>query len=287
MKLGTLNIDEVLANHFPESYNLIPIEGEDLPDIDALFIDWIPRGKKRIPSFVQQAKVINEYIKKNTRTIIFDRYLGLTSKEFEWLKKFDVVFTEPAICYRKDFETLLPWTEMYDLSTFPNIDLKDKTIDLGTKDLLRNKLKSFENYYVEFSSNYPRYSVVYWSNLLKEKEDEYKEAGLKKTNFEFKDLKSTIIIGTNTAYDVGYLYPEVFNLMRVGCLPMIPKEHRYFWSLFDDLVIEKIGWINYNLSVYEVSCIPLLVDIYERIETYWPEMMIEHTIDFLTRKLEK
>lgn len=287
MKLGTLNVDEVLASYFPKSYELVPLNGEELPEIDALLIDWVPRGKKKTPAVIQQAKIINHYVKQKKRTVIYDRYLGLTVHEFEWLKKFDVVFTEPAIKYRRDFTSIMPWTETYDLSSYPDIDFSKKTIDLATKDLLRNKIGPFEDYYVEFATHYPKHSVVYWSNLLKEKEDEYKDAGLKKTNFEFENVRTTIIIGTKTAYDVGYLYPEVFNLMRVGVLPLLPKEHRFFWSLFDELLIEKLGWINYNLSVYEATVIPLLVDVYQKIETMWPEMKVEHTIDFLLRELEK
>jgi hypothetical protein len=287
MILGTLNMDEVLADYFPGTYEMIPLTGEELPEVDALFIDWIPRGKKKTPAIIQQAKVINHYVKHKKRTVIFDRYLGMTSNEHEWLKKFNVVFTEPAIKFRSGFTTLMPWTETYHLGSYPEIDHDKKTIDLATKDLLRNKIGPFEDYYVEFATHYPKFSVTYWSNLLKEKEDEFKEAGLKKRSFEFEEVKATILIGTKTAYDVGYLYPETFNLMRKGVLPLLPKEHKYFWSLFDELLIDKIGWIGYNLSVYEVTAIPLLVDVYQNVEKMWPEMKIEHTVDFLTRKLER
>jgi len=287
MKLGVLNIDVTLANFFPKEIEITHLDTEEnLPQVDALFIDWIPRSKRKTYAIVQQAKIIKHYTRKKQKILIFDRYLGLTQKEFNWLKNFDVTFLEPAIKYRENFDYLPIWTELYDLKSYPDIEIKEKIFDLGTKDLLKNKIASFEDYYVKFSLNYPKKSVVYWSNLLKEKEEEYKEVGIRKTNFDFEKLKATVLIGTPLHYNIGYLYPEVFNLMRVGCLPLLPKEHKYFWSLFDELVIDKIGYINYNLGIYETVAIPMIVDVYEKIREMFPEMNVEYTINFLMEKLK-
>jgi len=285
MLLGTVNIEENLGKELSKDFDLITMKGEK-PNIDALFVDWIPRSKKRSPSVVLQATVVDWYVKKKVPTIIFDRFLGVTNKEYKWLKKFKTYFFEPAINHRRKFDYLPIWTpEIYDMVTYPNIEVKGREVDLGCTDYLRNKLKAFEKYYVEFGKLYPKYTVNYTWDLPQEKQEEYGEANVNQRNFAAENLKYFMLIGTQKAYEIGYLYPDLFWYMERGCIPLLPQEHKYFHSLFADTVIEKLGDIGYLMGGYNYV-VPALVDIYERVEKYFPEMKINHTIDVIKRCLE-
>ncbi len=287
MLLGTLNIEENLGRELAKDYFIHPMKGDELPEIDALFIDWIPRAKKKSPSVVLQATVVDHYVKKKVPTIIFDRFLGVTNKEYKWLKKFKTYFFEPAVNHRRKFDYLPIWTpEIYNISTYPDIKIYPREVDLGCDDYLKNKLKSFEKYYVEFASLYPSRKVCYSTKLPKEKRDEYYEAGVGEVRYSVDDLKFFVLIGTHKAYDIGYLYPDLFWYMKRGCIPLLPQEHRYFHSIFSECVIKKMGDISYLMGGYDRVAVPILVDIYERVEKYFPEMKMNHTVDVIKRCLE-
>jgi len=286
MLLGTLNIEEDLGRELSKDHFMHPMKSGELPDIDALFIDWIPRAKKKSPTVVLQATVVDHYVKKKVPTIIFDRFLGVTNKEYKWLRKFKTYFFEPAINHRRKFDYLPIWTpEIYDIHTYPDVELKDREVDLGCVDWLSNKLKSFEKYYVEFGKLYPNYEIAYTTKLPKEKDEEYSDANVKYRIFSAETLKFFVLIGTQKAYDIGYLYPDLFWYMKRGCIPLLPQEHKYFHSLFPGLVIEKPGDINYVMGGYDYA-IPTIVDIHQRVEKYFPEMKMNHTVDVIKRCLE-
>jgi hypothetical protein len=286
MLLGTLNIEENLGRELAKDYELLEMKGDKTPNIDALFIDWIPRAKKKTPAVVLQATVVDHYVQKKVPTIVFDRFLGVTNKEYKWLKKFRAFFFEPAVNHRRKFDYLPIWTpKIYDLHTYPDIKIDGREVDLGGVDYLKNKLKSFEKYYVEFGKLYPKCHISYSTKLPKEKEDEYYDANVWYRIAAAENIKTFVLIGTQKAYDMGYLYPYLFYYMERGCLPLLPQEHKYFHSLFSDTVIEKPADINYVLGGYDFV-IPVLVDIYQRIEEYFPEMKINHTVDVIKRCLE-
>jgi len=290
MKLGTLNIDKVLEECLPEKYDIVSlqwdsIQRKDFPEIDALYIDWTPPGNQASPTSVRQAAVMDNYVKKKIPVVIFDRHLRLTNKEYNWLRKFKVYFFEPAINYRRKFRYMPVWTEIYDLHTFPHIK-SVRRIDLGSFDDLGNKLKAFEKYNVVFGQLYPKWKNLYNYRLDLEKGAEYKESNVHLSRVESNDTKCFMLIGTEKAYEMGYLYPHVFDHMRNGCLPLLPQEHKYFHCLFSDTIIEKMGDINYILEGCNVIGIPTLVDIYDRVERYYPEMKVNHTVDVITKCLE-
>jgi hypothetical protein len=228
---------------------------------------------------------MDNYARKKIPTVVFDRHLRLTNKEYNWLRKFKVYFFEPAINYRRKFRYLPVWTEIYDIGSYPDVGFNRK-VDLGSVDDLGNKLKSFEEYYIKFGRLYPRWGIRYNHHLTSEKRSEYQESYVYSSRVEPNNTKCFILIGTQKAYEMGYLYPYVFDNMRQGCLPLLPQEHKYFHCLFSDTIIEKMGDINYILEGWNILCIPSLVDIYERVEKYYPEMKVNYTVDVITKCLE-
>jgi len=286
MKLGTLYIDKVLEGWLPKSYDSISLDGqEDFPEIDALFIDW-SKGKKNRPRILRQSAVVNNYVKKKIPIMIFDRLLCLTNREYNWLKKFNVKFFEPALNHRREFEYLPIWTETFGLHTYPYIDMSAKDIDIGCTDYLDNKLKAFEKHYVKFGKLYPNWKNCYAMPISKEKKEEYKDLNVYNETFQHQRMKTFVLIGTNKAYEIGYLNTDVFNYMMSGCLPLLPEEHRYFHGVFSEVVIEKPQDINWILQGWDTIAIPTIAEIYNRINTFYPEMKVNHTIDVIRRCLE-
>ena len=94
--LGVLNVKqdirECLQKHV-DIAGLDLLEGVDFPELSGLFIDWVTEGSS---SFTKQATIIEHYAKKGVSTVLFDRFMGITRTEYNWLNKFNVSFLEPS-----------------------------------------------------------------------------------------------------------------------------------------------------------------------------------------------
>ena len=77
-----------------------------------------------------------------------------------------------------------------------------------------------------------KYNVHYASSLPKSKIDEYKNAGVTRKDFSYKDIKCFLLIDTPRNYEIGYLNPHVFDMMYMGILPLLPAEHKFYHSVF-------------------------------------------------------
>ncbi len=289
MKLGVLNCDRRLLEWLPKSYDLVYLDKKEkgkVPAIDALLIDWIPRNVVNKDRLEQQATVVDIYANsKNKPTIVlYDKYLDITEREFSYLKKFNTHFFEPAVNYRDGFDFLPPWTEKRDLMTIPSYD-NDRPVDLGHMGSLKNRLGSFETYYVDFSGLYPKYNVHYTTSLPKAKIDEYKDAEVTKKGFTYLDMKCFMLIDTPRNYEIGYLNPNVFQAMYRGCFPLIPKEHRFYHSVFT--AIDDIKYLSVYIEAYNQVQEIVLLDIYNNIMSVFPEMYVKNTIDVLRKCIEK
>ena len=98
--LGTFNICKDLKKNLDRE--LLELDSvDDLPEVSGLFIDWITKEHSMFP---KQAVIIEHYVKAGIPIIIYDRWLALEKQEFNWLKKFNVSFFEPAIVNRTGFE---------------------------------------------------------------------------------------------------------------------------------------------------------------------------------------
>jgi len=293
MKLGLFNCDARLKEWLPKSYELVYLDNteENFPEIDALYIDWLPRN---IPNMVSwgkeklaiQAAVVDYYANQKKAIVLFDRYLDINEREYKYLNKFDTTFFEPAVKYRSGFEFLPPWTYCYDLVELPTFGGKEeRSVDLGYIGTLKNRMKCFEKYYVEFASLYPKFNVNYNSSLPKPKIDEYKDARVTKKEFTYRDMKCFILIDTPRNYEIGYLNPDIFDIISMGCFPMLPVEHRFYHSVFE--VVKDIKYIPFNINGWIKVREVMLLDIYNRIKTIFPEMDIKNTVETIRKCVEK
>lgn len=290
MKLGVLNCDRRLLEWLQKPYELVYLDkkekGEDVPEVDALVIDWLPRNVVNKDKLAVQATIVDFYAnsKKKPTMVLYDKYLDITEREFKYLKKFNTHFFEPAVKYRDGFTFLPPWTEKRDLVTLPEFG-GDRYVDLGHIGTLKNRLGSFEKYYVNFSGLYPKYNTHYMASLPKIKVEEYKDADCTKEEFTYLNMKCFMLIDTPRNYEIGYLNPNVFQAMYRGCFPMLPEEHRYYHSVFT--VIRDIKDISYYIEAYNKVHELVLLDIYDNIMSVFPEMNIKNTVDVLRKCIDK
>ena len=285
MKLGVLNCPKEILEELPyDVVHLDNLTGE--LDVDSLFIDWLPRNLTDQDKLARQASIVETCAKNKKTVVLFDRYLDINEREYKYLKKFNTFFFEPAVNYREGFSFLPPWTKCYDLVELPTFGGKEeRSIDLGYIGTLKNRLKSFEKYYVEFAELYPKYNISYTSSLPKPKIDEYRDAGVTKKEFAFKDIKCFILIDTPRNYEIGYLNPDIFDIMQMGCFPILPREHRFYHSVFS--VLNEIKFISTYIEAWNGVREVILLDIYDNIKTVFPEMSIEYAVETIKMCIEK
>lgn len=285
MKLGVFNCTKEILERLP--YDVVRLD--DLTGelkVDALFIDWLPRNLTDQDKLAKQASLVEACAKRKKTVVLFDRYLDINEREYKYLKKFNTFFFEPAINYREGFEFLPPWTICWNLTQLPTYGGEgNRSIDLGYIGSLKNRLKGFEKYYVGFAELYPKYNASYTSSLPKTKIDEYRDAGVTKKEFTFKDIKCFMLIDTPRNYEIGYLNPDIFDIMQMGCFPLLPEEHRFYHSVFS--VIEDIKFMPFYIETWNAVRETMLLDIYNNIKSVFPEMDIEYTVDTIRKCVEK
>lgn len=280
--IGFFNCERQFVNYFDE-YQIIDVEGDDFPKIDGLVIDWVLSDRKNPTiDFARQASVVEKYIKKKVPTVIFDRFSSITFKEYKWLKKFNVKFFEPLLLHRDGFKYQPFWIyDIYDLDDFDGVE---RQYDVAFKGYIKDKIKSFEDYYVEVAINYPKFSVVYDSYLIKNKIEEYREKNVKKvTNLDLENVKFSIVIGSSRDYKVGKLDSLFANSVNNGCVPLIPRENRFYCSFQN--VIEQISKpldiTQFFLDFTNDIRYGILMGIHEDVEKSYPEMKVNHFVDVI------
>lgn len=283
-KLGVFNCEKNLKEELSKSFEIIDITDDSFPDIDFLFVDWITqynKEKENIKKLLLQTSLI-EYYLKNTRIILFDRYIDISEKEFNFMKKYDVCFLEPMIHYRKGFDFMPFWCKvkgMKDLDLFE----KERNIDIAHKGKIFPE--SFQHNYISLSSL--GFNVKYWSRVGKEEEEKYLLDNAEKQRFSWDDVKCSVIIGNETLYKHGYLHSDMFDMIDNGCMPLLPEKNRWFTLLFKDVIIRNIQDIQYFIDKHKIISYGVCLDIYNRINKYFPEMKVNYTTDYIKYLCEK
>jgi len=280
--IGLCNVDKNMSTKLSKFFDIKELDDEDsFPYLDGVFVDWA--NYMSPAEWTKQAALMDTYTKKKIPIVLFDRYLSLSKKEYNWLKKFKVFFFEPAINYRRGFSYLPQWIVKPDFKYYSK-DKNKREFDLAYKcNNLNNNLKNFEKYYFEYSKMYPNKEVVYSTHSInKHKEKQYKEFDLKKvTDFSFSQSTFTIAIDTQKNYNIGYLDENVFEAMSQNCLPLLPTEHKYFHAMFSGLIIKDMDDLSYYIDMFSGTKEVIIEDIFDNIEKYYPEFMIDNDVEVI------
>lgn len=285
--IGVFNIQENLKSQLKKGHELCDLSVDE--NIDSIFLDWVPQSDLK---FGRQAEIVEKYVRKKIPTVIFDRFLSMTYKEYIWLKRFNVFFFEPAINNRIGFTYVPQWTEPIDdfWDSEYRKEQNERQIDLFYTGNLDNKIKSFEKYYKEYASLNPDKTIIYQGTFRKQYDD-YNIKSLMNwnglQNVNLLDIKYTILLGSATEYRIGYLPDNFFTYMQHGILPLLPFEHRFFHGMFGNSTVENEKDIDFIINKKFENIRYIMIEcIYYNIDNYFPEFKINHIIDKIKHYLK-
>jgi hypothetical protein len=258
------------------------VEVTDATELSGLFIDWLPKHHGQFP---KQAAMVEEHVKRGIPAVVYDRYMVLTNHEYNWLSKFNVTFFEPAINYRPGFEYFPQWMDIK--TPLKNKWEHKRDIDLAYDGLIDNKVSSFEKYYKTYASLFPDKKVAYGqNNVAKIKVDEWTNHNLHQMRMVFTNIGFTILIGTHQEYSIGYLREDLYDIMMSGCIPLCPREHRFFGSMFKNLVVDDERDVDYLVSSMGKVKEVVIEEVFENILNYYPEFHIDYAVEKLKECLQ-
>jgi hypothetical protein len=260
-------------------------------DVECVVMNWIPTNKKDASiasSLLKQTDILEKFI-KTVPIVIFDEQMKITKDEYTWLKKFKTFLFQPSILHRDGFTYLPNWTTIKKLSDL-KLNTSERNVHLGYIGDLTDKTKQFDKYFVSTKIlNDVKFNVSYKSSLKIPDENytEYKRINiLLNQNLSFSDIEYTVILGTKIDYNIGCLNASYFNALENNCVPFVPNENRFYHALpyrTDD----KTNWFDFYKNMYNTTYIGMLLDIYDNIKKYYPEMDVKYTADKIKGCIEK
>lgn len=275
--------DEVFLEKLNLPYKLL--ESNVDVKIDGLFLDWVPPNFEE--DFIYQAQLVEKFIRK-IPIVVFDRHFSMTYQEASWMKKFRTYLFEPALVTgRSEFVYLPEWTSYYSV-----LDTDDRKFDLiSLSKTLEYSIESFEKWYKEYARLFPNKKVAYYTTVL----EDFKKKEYEKNNLILLDGKPlpdytcsnfTIINEAKNVYKIGYFNPVYFIAMNQGCLPLLPEDHRFFHSIFKNLIVTNLEELDFYVSLYAKSKWAIIEDIFDRIKKYFPEFTVEYASDIIRKCYE-
>jgi hypothetical protein len=201
-----------------------------------VFIDWhLPKEN------IDQITILEESIKNKSNVVLFDRYLSLKQHEVDWLLRYKNVYLfEPCLITRKGFQYMPFWYKAYD------------TIEWSGYDTRRQDIGVVHDSRIDVIGN--DYSIPICNTYL--------------------DVDMTILFCSKREYKIGYL-PDMTKILHSKCVPLLPGEHKYYWKLFQGLVVNNrkdLEWCLNVLRLYDA----LIYGIYDNMEKYFPEMIVDN-----------
>jgi hypothetical protein len=199
---------------------------------------------------IDQITILEEAIKNKSNIVLFDRYLTLKQHEVDWLLRYKNVYLfEPCLITRTHFQYMPFWYKVYD-----KLDLYEE---------------ERQNIGIEHNSNRNnidnKFNIPICSTYL--------------------DVNMTVLFCSKHEYRIGYL-PDISNILISKCVPLLPGEHKYYWKLFQGLVINNKKDLEWCLSVLRLYDV-LIYGIYDNMEKYFPEMLVGNVVNQITQTLNE
>ena len=268
MKIAVNNIDKKLRVELSRISKIVDINSSPR----GVFIEWVADGDL----FEKQTIIIDKCVKEKIPMIVFDRYQKILPEEISFLVSQGAFLWEPSVAGRMFFSYQPCWGYFRKSGDIPLIDKIDG-IDLVYMSSLSKKISTFQKYYKPVS-DIGDFKVVY---VDKDNNDvvnrKVSEMGIDIIGRDDKiSKKSVILLGTEHEYQTGILDPQLFDYLEAGILPLLPKEHRWFHSIFDDVVINNESDVDYFLKTWDKISFGVICDIYEKLNLYLPESDVKN-----------
>ena len=280
MKLTVNNIYVVLRAELSKTVEFVELQ--DNPQ--GVFLVWSDDASK---SFSKQTKIIGEAIKDKIPIIIFDKHQKMDADEISFMVKEGAFLWEPAVSDRMFFSFQPHWGRVY---TDPkDIDFnfdEVRGIDLGYSSSLTKKLPSFKHYF-EPLAEIGEHKIVYHDTVANEHLNKKVEqmgvtvyAGLTTS-----PPKLTILLGTEQDYKTGHLDPRLFEYLEAGIVPLLPAEHRWYHSVFCDLVVDGEDQVDFHLRTIIRTAFGSIYDVYCKLAENLPEADVVNVAKRITSYL--
>jgi hypothetical protein len=294
--IGLLNtsgdLKDALASQFEIcDFDIQVFEPDSSPSLGGLFVDWLPQEMDE-KHFFRQAAILQDYVKKGIPVVLFDRYTTIDQKQYRWLSKFNVTFLEPRINFREGFEWQPQWASPLPKKfEVPNTGKRE--IGIAYEGPLATQLKSFEKYYMTYATIFPDVEVVYhctdlnvWKGQSQiDKLKHFEDHNLVKSEFDFSFVDVAVLIGSYKDYNSGYLPNNLFTMLNKGCIPLLPIEHRFFATMFDQLIIRNERDLDYAFRSFPKVKQVIIEEIYDNIFKRFPEFQLHYMVEKLKRCL--
>jgi hypothetical protein len=276
MKITVNNVDRCLKAELSKSCTFVGITNSP----NGVFIEWTTKGK----TFEKQTEIIGHCVRKKIPTIIFDRNRELTDEEAGYLISKGIFLWEPAVNDRMFFSYQPVWGNIKrHLEDIPLIEKPDG-IDLAYMTSLTKKVSTFQEYYQPVSE-IGDFRVAFIDTVGNQPINrKVEKMGVKVCNgIPTEPVKSVILLGSDLDYQTGRLDPNLFNYLENGIVPMIPRQHRWFHSVFgEDMVVGHEDDIEYILTMYDRIAYGCIYDIYRNLDAYLPEADVKSVVTRIT-----
>lgn len=279
MKIVTNNVDALLKVELSKICELVNID--DNPK--GAFIQWGTGSNNKL--FHTQTTIISYCMNNGIPLIIFDKYQQMTEDEITFLVKPGIFLWEPALNDRMFFSYQPNWGSFPEkMNDIPWDFDETRPIDLGYFSSLVKKLPAFQQYYQPIAE-IGEYNVTYFKSDDKNViNDKVSKMGVNVNQMvtDLKSIRTTILIGTEREYQTGYLPPLLFECLDNGIVPLLPKEHKWFHSIFDGLVISNNFDIEYILKTYDKIGYGLICGVYSGLMENLPETNVVNVAKRIT-----
>jgi hypothetical protein len=269
MKISVNNIDRLLRAELSKKAKFVDIK--DNPR--GVFLQWATPEVGDL--FDKQTVLIEKAIKKKIPIIIFDKYQDMTADEISFLVREGAFLWEPAVSDRNFFSFQPVWgnipTNVEDIPW--NFD-ESRGVDLANLSTLVRRMPTFEKYYVpvhEIGDFGVFYANVDQNKTIYNKVDAMGIPIVPSYDGFMKDVKMTVLAGTEQDYKNGHLDPNLFTYLENGVVPLLPSEHRWYHSVFKDLTIYGEDNIEFFLRTYDKTAFGSIYDVYCNLAENLPE----------------
>ena len=283
MKIVTNNVDVLLKVELSKICELVNIE--DNPK--GAFIQWGKGSDNKL--FHTQTTIISHCMKNGIPLIIFDKWQQMTNEEITFLVKPGVFLWEPALNDRMFFSYQPNWGSFPDsIGDIPWDFDETRQIDLGYFSSLVKKLPSFQKYYQPIAE-IGEYNVTYFKsddkNVINDKVSKM-GVNVDQMTTNLRSIRTSILIGTEREYQTGYISPLLFECLDNGIVPLLPKEHKWFHSIFEGMVVANNFDIEYLLKTYDKIGCGLIYGVYSGLNEYLPESNVVNVAKRITSFFE-
>jgi hypothetical protein len=264
MKITLNNVDSLLEEELEKICDVVPINENP----DGCFVKWVESNHEQI-------KCIKYCIDKHKPLIIFDGDQLMTDDEVTFLMGHGVFLWEPYLNDRTLFSYQPNWGKI-------PIDIpwdfeKAHPIDFGCVLPLKGLLPTFEKYYHPISVT-GEYNVSYFneniSDVIRKKVSDMGVSVFDTSNSLSSgkiNMKFSMVLCTNHQYKTGYFPSHIFELLENGVVPLLPEEHKWYYSIFQEMVIKNSFDIEFLIKTYDNIGYGLIHQIYQSIDKYLPE----------------